>query len=344
MEPFTHAFTSLALARAGQRRLPRFGLVMLVAAGLAPDLDYASYFEGPRAFLSLHRSALHSLTGATAMAAALAAAFCLLDKKLPAGKTAQAKTFQPLTFATAFAVCAIGATGHMLLDVVSGVGVQLLWPFRARWFAWSLAADVDLWTLVLLVAGFLLPFLLKLVREEIGERRSSPRGSPAAVFTLLLLAAYFGARVYLRDQAIDLLLSREYHGRIPLSAGAFPQSSTPFDWRGVVVTDNTIETIEVPVGANAQFDSDHSLTNYKPDESAALVAGERTAATAQFLAYARFPVATVMRREDGYRVEVRDLRFERDDDSPANIFVRVDLNSEMQIQQEGFRYASSPNP
>jgi membrane-bound metal-dependent hydrolase YbcI (DUF457 family) len=343
VEPFTHAFTSLALARAGQRRLPRFGMAMLVASGLAPDLDYASYFGGAGAFMQFHRSALHSLVGAAVMACAVAGAFCVLDKKLPPGKTAQTQRFPPLTFAAALAVCAIGAAGHVLLDVASGVGVQLLWPFRARWFAWNLAADVDVWLLVLLVAGFLLPLLLSLVREEIGERRTAPKGSPAAVITLLLLIAFLGARAHLRSEAVDLLLSREYHGRIPLSAGAFPESSTPFDWRGVVVTDNTIETIEVPVGAGAQFDSDHSLTSYKPDESPALVAGERAAATAKFLNYARFPVATVMRREDGYRVEVRDLRFDRDDAAPANIFVRVDLDSNMQIQQEGFRFAASPN-
>ena len=53
MEPFTHAFTSLALARAGGRRLPRFGTAMLVVSGLAPDLDrhIARVNESARRFL-----------------------------------------------------------------------------------------------------------------------------------------------------------------------------------------------------------------------------------------------------------------------------------------------------
>ena len=58
MEPFTHAFTSLALARAGQRQLPRFGTAMLVVSGLALDLDYLSYVGGANAFMRFHRTAL----------------------------------------------------------------------------------------------------------------------------------------------------------------------------------------------------------------------------------------------------------------------------------------------
>ena len=344
MEPFTHAFTSLALARAGPKHLPRFGTAMLIASGLAPDLDYASYFGGPEAFLRYHRTALHSVAGSAVMACAMAGAFCALDKKFPSKRAVQGKTFAPLAFAPALVTCATGAAGHLLLDLSSGVGVQWLWPFRARWTGWDLAENFDPWILLLLVAGFLLPLLFGLVGEEVGERRKGPKGSRAAVATLLLLAAYMGARANLRAQAVDLLLSREYHGRVPLSAGAFPESATPLDWRGVVVTDNTIEEVEVPLGPGAAFDPDRSLTHHKPDDSPALDAGEKTAAAARFLTYARFPLASVGRLEDGYRVEVRDLRFASGDTEPANVFVRVDFDSGLQIRREDFRFASSPNP
>ena len=186
MEPFTHAFTSLALARAGQRRLPRFGTAMLIVSGLAPDLDYASYLGGPGAFLRFHRTALHSLAGAALVACAIACAFCALDKRLPAKNTVHRKTFPPLAFGAALAVCAIGAAGHLLLDVASGIGVRLLWPFRARWSGWDLTLDLDLWLLLLLVAGLLLPLLFHLVSEEIGERKKGAGGSRAAVVTLAI--------------------------------------------------------------------------------------------------------------------------------------------------------------
>lgn len=344
MEPFTHAFSSLALARAGQRRLPRFGTAMIVVSGLAPDLDYASYLGGASAFMRLHRTALHSLAGSAAMSCVIAGAFCVLDRRLPQKKTAQAAAFAPLRFGPALAACAVGAASHILLDLASGVGVQLLWPFRTHWSGWDLVTNLDPWVLILLIAGLLLPLLFKLVHEEVtsGQKRLSGRGS--AIITLLLLAAYLGARAHLHHQAVDLLLSREYHGRIALSAEAFPESSTPFDWRGVVVTDNTLEEVEVPLGHADEFDSNSSVTRYKPEDSPALEVSQKSAAAARFLDYARVPIASVRHIEDDYRVEVHDARFPSNDDEPANVFLRIDLNSSLQISRENFLFASSPNP
>ncbi|HXQ26357.1 MAG TPA: metal-dependent hydrolase [Candidatus Acidoferrales bacterium] len=344
MEPFTHAFTSLALARAGQKRLPRFGTAMLIVSGIAPDLDYASYLGGAHAFMRLHRTALHSVAGSALMACAIAGAFCALDKKLPPEKSPRARALAPLAFGPALAVCAVGAASHILLDLVSGAGVQLLWPFWTHWSAANLANDFDLWILLLLVAGLLLPLLFRLVSEEVGERKKGPGGSRAAIVTLFLVVTYLGARGYLHSQAIDLLLSREYHGRVPLTAGAFPVSSAPFEWRGLVVTDDTIEEVEVPLGSGDEFSPDRSLTHYKPEDSPALDIGEKTAAARRFLAYAQFPLASVQRLEAGYRVEVRDLRFASGDTGPANIFVRVDLDSALQVRHEDYLFASSPNP
>jgi membrane-bound metal-dependent hydrolase YbcI (DUF457 family) len=341
VEPFTHAITSLALARAGGKHLPRFGTAMMVVSGLAPDLDYASYFGGAGAFMRFHRTLLHSLTGSAVMACAVAGAFCVLDRRMPPKKQ-QMKTVAPLGFGAAFAVCAIGAAGHMLLDVASGVGVQLLWPFRAHWSGWNLITDLDVWTLLLLIVGLLLPLLFTLVNEEVGERKKGPGGSRAAIVTLVLLAAYFGARANLHSRAIDMILSREYHGRIALSAAAFPESSAPFSWRGIAETDNTMEEVDVPLGPGDQFDADRSVTLFKPEDSPALAAGEQSAAAQKFLLYAKVPFARVQPLEAGYRVEVRDLRF-ADDNEMANVFVRVDFDSSMRITHQGFYFTSSPN-
>jgi membrane-bound metal-dependent hydrolase YbcI (DUF457 family) len=344
VEPFTHAFTSLALAQAGRRRLPRFGTAMLIVSGLAPDLDYASYLGGPEAFLRFHRTALHSIAGAAVTAGAVAAAFRVLDRRMPPKKNVQVKTVAPPTFGAAFATCAVGVTSNVLLDLASGVGVQLLWPFHGHWSAWDLVTNFDLWILILLILGLLLPLLLRLVNEEVGDRRRGRGSSVAGVVTLILVAGYLGMLANLHSRAIDLLLAHEYHGRVALTAGAFPESSAPFDWYGVVVTDNTMEEVEVPLGPGQEFDPNHSVTRYKPDESPALDAGERTAAAERFLAYARFPFATVRPLEGDYRVEILDLRFPPDDTEPANIFVRVDLSGDLQIRRQGFRFASSPYP
>jgi hypothetical protein len=319
---------------------------MLVASGVAADLDYASYLGGPGMFLRFHRTLLHSLPGSALLACAIAAAFCSLDRKR-SRKSSTEYTDDPsaprLRFAPALSVCVVGAGAHLLLDVGGGIGIQLLWPFRAGWRSWDLLTNLDPWILILLLAGLLLPELLRLVSEEIGDRKKGARGRLGAIIALLFLFAYVGARASLHNRALDLLLSREYHGRTPLAAGAFPAASTPFSWRGVVGTEDTVEELEVSLLPGAEFDPDRSRTLYKPQPSPALDAGQRTAAATRFLAYARFPFASVAQSDEGYRFELRDLRFPSGGSSPDNIIFLVDLSGSLRITSQEFRYASSPS-
>lgn len=242
------------------------------------------------------------------------------------------------------AICMAGAAGHVLLDLASGVGVQLLWPFRTHWFEWDLAENLDPWILALLIAGFLLPQLFRLVNEEIGERKKGSKGRGQAVLTLLLLVGYLATREDLHSRAINVLLSSEYHGREPISAGAYPSATSLFEWRGVVSTDTTIEELDVPLGPGADFNSDRSLTHYKPDESSVLDAAESAPAARKFLNYARFPLATVTGLEAGHRFELRDLRFPSDETGPSNIVLLIDFERALQINRQEFRFASSTIP
>jgi membrane-bound metal-dependent hydrolase YbcI (DUF457 family) len=342
VEPVTHTLTSLALARAGQKHLPRFGTTMLVVAGVAPDLDYASYLGGAASFLRFDRTLLHSLLSSFVLAIGLAAAFyffALSREKQPPGPNGS--NASRLKFGVAFLVCAIGIAAHLLLDLASGVGVRLLWPFGVRWFAFDLLREFDIWMLFLLIARLLLPMLIGLVSEEIGERRKERAGPRrGAIASLILLLVYVGARSILHGRAVDLLESHDYHGRAPLAAGAFPSSASPLEWRGVVSTDNTIEEVDVPFALGREFDPERSMTQYKPDDSPALQAGQRTAKAQQFLKYARFPLASVVRFGDEYRFELRDARFDANDSSPANTVVRVEIGTNMQILGEEFLFAS----
>ena len=341
MEPVTHALTSLALARVGQRRLPRFGTAMLVVAGVAPDLDYASYFGGAASFLRYDRTLLHSLLSSFVLTIALAAAFYFVA--FHRGKKASGSEdlrCPKLTFVAAFLVCAIGIAAHLLLDLVSDVGVRLLWPFRARWFGFDLLREFDIWILACLVVGLLFPMLIGLVSEEIGEQKKRGRGRGSAAAALALILACVGARGVLHSRAVDLLESHDYHGRVALAVGAFPEPASPFEWRGVVSTDNTIEELGVPLGIGPDFDSERSATQYKPDDSPVLEAGEQTAVARRFLEYARFPLASVVRTGNGYQFELRDARFATDDASPSNILARVRIGEGMRILEQGFLFAS----
>jgi inner membrane protein len=339
VETLTHALIALTLARAGQKLLPRYGLAMLVVPGVAADLDFLSYFGGPSAYLRFHRGVLHSVLGSVVLVCVLALVFWAVARRAAAKNSAL--NLPRLSFLSAAVVCGVAVAVHLLFDLASGIGVQLLWPFREKWTAWDLVNALDPWVLVVLVLGLALPEVLRLVSEEIGERNREPRGRVAAIVTLLLLLLYFGARAGLHSRAVGELNAREYHGAPPLAVGAFPSSISPLDWRGVVSTDNDIEVIEISLAPGAGFDPERAVRHYKPEESAALEAGQNTAAARTFLRYARFPLAALERGDEGYRFTLRDMRFPAGDGSADNILVRVELDADLRVMSEEFRYANS---
>jgi membrane-bound metal-dependent hydrolase YbcI (DUF457 family) len=341
VELVTHALTSLLLARTGQKHLPRFGTSMLIVSGVAADLDYLSYFGGASAFLRFHRAVLHSLLGSVVLACIVAGLFYLLDRNRPQNASASAPS--QLRFLPALAVCAVGICAHVLLDLASGIGVRLLWPFRHGWTAWDLITNLDPWILVILVLGIFLPELFRLISEEIGERTKGARGQGAAVIALLFLLLYLGTRADLHSRAIDVLNSHEYHGTPPLAVGAFPTFLSPFRWRGVISTDNTIQETEFSLDPSSQFDPDRTITHFKPRASAALGAAQNTETAKHFLAYARFPLATLEQSDSGYRFSMRDLRFAVNDAGPENIFAVMELDPRLNAVSQELLYAHSSN-
>ena len=312
---------------------------MLVVSGVAADLDYLSYFGGAGTFLRFHRTILHSLLGSALLAATIAGVFRLLDRNHRAKDSNS--TLRALRFLPAFAVCAVGVAAHDLLDLASGIGVCLFWPFRQGWTAGDLLTNLDLWILVILLLAIALPELFRLVGEEIGERKKNTRGRGAAVVALLFLLIYIGARAELHGRAIDLLNAREYHGQPPLNVAAFPTSFSPFRWRAVVSTDNAINDAEISLEPGAQFDPDRAIPHYKPQDSTALDAAQKTAMVKRFLAYARFPLASSEPSDSGYKVTIRDMRFEPNDASPDNIVAVVDVDPNQKVIDEALFYASS---
>jgi len=336
VEPVTHVLTSVALARAVQHRLPRFGMAIVLCSGMAADLDYLSYFGGAGAFLKFHRAVVHSLLGSALLVMSLAAAFCWADRKFP-----QKQPGAPLPFIAAIAFCCLGAAWHLVLDFSSGEAVQLFWPFQLDSYAWNFTTNFDPWILWILLLGLLLPQLFRLVSDEIGERKPVRRGQGGAAIALGLVVLYIGARGVLHHAAETVLRSRDYHGRAPAIVGAFPNAVSPLAWGGVVDTAATIEEVPVSLAPGAEFDPERSVTHIKPEESPALAAGQATASAKLFLHFARFPIATVYPLETGTRFDLRDLQFPSGDTSLANIFVRVDFDSNLRIRREELVFAST---
>ena len=370
MEPVTHALASLSLGRAGLNRVTRFATPMLLVSGLAADLDWLSYWGGPRAFLAGHRTAGHSLVGSVAIAASTAAVFACFARgashgdrqtgRVPDAKADGGVSFGtarwgggavPFRFWRALAVCGAGAGSHLVLDLTNSYGVKLCWPFSARWYAWDLARPIDPWLLSLLLAAVLLPLLLGVVAREISGRANlqGAQDGPGVMVALLLVVLYFGGLAVLHHRAWVLLNSRLYRGDTALRLAAFPGWS-PLAWLGVVDLQDAYEEVVVPVYPATAFDPEAARHLFKPAESPGIENARRTASAQAFLSFARFPFATEAETSRGYEIQIIDLRFDLRSAGPAGtrdaadwgeVVAVIELNPQWEVTGDALRFAAT---
>jgi len=191
---------------------------------LAADVDWVARFGGASAFLRGHRTATHSLLGTVALIATVTAGFWLAGRKYP--KLA-------VGIFPALVICAVGAGVHLLLDLLNGYGVELLWPFGPRWYAWDIADSVDAWMIFSLMAGLLVPELFRLVLEEIGSKPKKRGRQRGAIVGLSLVTLFVAGARWRIARAVALLDSREYRGQAPSKSQ--PSPTLPTRWCGPVL-------------------------------------------------------------------------------------------------------------
>jgi membrane-bound metal-dependent hydrolase YbcI (DUF457 family) len=331
MDPVSQLLLSITVSRAGFNRVTRLATPMLIVAGLAPDLDLFSGIAGPRAYLEGRCTATHSFLGAVIIAAIVALGFTIATRK---------HATAPVRFGRAFIVCAAGVFFHIALDFAGSYGVKFLWPSSGRLFALDLLAPLDPWLLIFLISGILLPTLFRLITEEIGAKHKSRSIARGAIIALALMVVYTGGRAILQMRAVKVLNSRLYRGAPPTAVGAFPDSVSPFKWYGVVVTENALVRVDVPI-LGTVFDPDTGRIYFKPEESAALEAARATPSASLFLSFARFPRAIVTKNDSGFHVEITDLRFDTNSRSQPNkaMTAEIDLNQQGRVVNEQIKMA-----
>jgi inner membrane protein len=302
---------------------------MLLVSGLAADVDWATRLAGPSAFLRGHRTATHSFVGTVVLIAAVACGFWIAGRKSP--------KFGVNIF-PALLICSIGAGFHLLLDLLNGYGVKLMWPFSAKWYAWDIADSVDAWIIFFLLAGLLLPELFRLVLEEIGSKPRKRGRQRGAIVGLVLVALFIAGRAVAHGRAVALLDSREYRGQAPLEVAAFPRPATPLFWSGVVETDNALVNVNVPLAPGTVFDPDVAEVHFKPEESLTLKNAVKCATAVEFLSYARFPLASVEPKGDGFEVRLRDMRFASELPGRRGIIAVIHLNAQSLVIDERLEF------
>jgi len=301
MDVLTHGLASYSLTRAICPRASRATLLAAVLAGTTADLDQVSAYAGPSAFLAWHRTATHSIVGTLVIVGIFFGAASLITRNKPNVDAIRT------VFLALLAACSL----HVAMDLTQNESVQLLWPFRTPRYSADWVAHFDLWILLILVAGALLPQLLALVTEEIGAKSKAPRGRIGAVLALLAVFVYIGARFVLHGDAVAMMEARTYRGELPRRVAAFAESGSPFHWRGIVETERAFLDIDVDLARVSSFNPDSSIVSYKPETSPALEAARNTETARRFLQAARFPKAGIEKTTSGFRIELRDFQNRR---------------------------------
>jgi membrane-bound metal-dependent hydrolase YbcI (DUF457 family) len=135
-----HAICSLMIAELGVRqRLGLRGVLVVVAAGIAPDLDTASKLFGDQYFWKLHHALGHSILSVVAISVVSAAVGCVVLRRR--------------SFGFLFGWSFIAATAHCLTDSLYWWGVKPFWPIDEYEMCFELLEYLDLIVLAIWLGG-----------------------------------------------------------------------------------------------------------------------------------------------------------------------------------------------
>ncbi len=329
MDNLTHTLTAVAISHTGLNRKTRFATLIVILAANAPDLDILTGFRDSATYLKYHRGITHSLLGVIVLA------FILWGCIYWVGKRVRPKPRLPLNARWLMLAALLGTGSHLLLDFTNSYGVRPFLPFSGRWYAWDIMYIFDPLLLLLLVLGLGVPWLLRLISEEVGARK--PNLARGAIFALSAMVALWGVRAFAHSRALSILDSRTYSEQNPQRLDAFPSPGNPLAWTGVVETDAALSVLSVNA-LNSDQPPEEVRSFKKPEASAALEAAMRTRTGRIFMDFARFPWGEVEASEDGFLVSLRDLRFYRGMARSRGFVVDVELDKDLRVRSESFSF------
>ncbi|WP_137895523.1 metal-dependent hydrolase [Ramlibacter sp. 2FC] len=210
MDALTHALMGAQAAYLGAGAGKQLGMRdRLLLGGLAaafPDADFLAFLIDPLRFLAdWHQAPTHSLVLLPCWALLLGAMFCVLTRRRQA-------------LGEAAVVSGVGLSTHLVLDLITAYGTQILYPLSDWRPNLGFTFVVD--PLITLVLGASLAAAL----------RTGRRGFAAAGLALLCLGV--GAQALLKQQALRLGAdAASVAGMAPDQLEALPQPFSPFNWK-----------------------------------------------------------------------------------------------------------------
>jgi membrane-bound metal-dependent hydrolase YbcI (DUF457 family) len=338
VDNLTHSLFALTLSRTRLGSAGRGTTAALLLASNAPDIDIVTLAGGAASYLKWHRGPTHGPLGVVGLGLASAGiAWALqryLDRRHPS-----AATDPPATFAMLVAVSMIGVALHVLLDFPTSYGARPLSPFDWHWFALDWMPIVDIYLLLVLVAG----------NVGFGQRSAeAKRRNAAIVFTIM--AANYGLRGAAHQRALALVprlfgptlappcdppgddesaaIDSWPRRRPPtppppgkrcmVEVAALPTFGSPFQWRIIAHLSNAYEIRDVDIlDARFRADADHdadapwrTTLRYPNNWTPAVMHAATTTLGQTFLGFSRFPAARSATDASGVTtVRWTDMRF-----------------------------------
>jgi inner membrane protein len=340
MEPVTHFLTGAVLSRTGFNRKSALATLTMVLAAEAADIDMLAYFQGSARGFMAHRGITHTFLAVPFLAALTAGLVWLGDAAWQARRRSRGKPAPPeRRWRVLFWLACLACLSHLLLDFTNDYGLRPFYPFSNHWYAWDTVFIFEPLMTAALLAALVLPALLALVTEEIGVRRKGPRGRAAAIAALLFIVLLWTVRDVEHRRALASMDALEYGGEPAVRIAAFPYPANPFRWAGVAETSNAYLSMKVD-SLRGVVDPDHRAESYyKPQPTPATEAAAKSDLGVAYLDWARFPLVEsepMGGPGKGYLVHFSDLRFFYPESPRRPLRAFVLLNSELQVEAEGF--------
>lgn len=340
MDNLAHTLLGLALAKAGIERSTPMATAALVISSNLPDVDVFARIGGDALdYVQCHRGFTHSFVGLLVLAGLLTPVLTYVARRR--GHVG----VKPLNL---FLAACLGGLGHLFMDFTNAYGVRPLLPFNARWFYGDLVVVVDPWIWLILgssavwltsatrvriglwvVLGVLTSLLMAIAFRSPTESGvvipTSIRiiwfaglagvATAAALlkgkgnrnlarWSLVILAAYYGATYVARNAVVERLRTEFAAAEVT----AWPTPANPTLWQVVIAGPDAVQTGLVSLFGNpgAEIGFRRQVAPLDPSILEALRRAERPRA---FLDFTRFVNSKVDKEAEGYRVNVRDLRF-----------------------------------
>jgi inner membrane protein len=336
MDPLTHVAAGVVCSQLLTSPSRWWAALAGALFALLPDIDYFYIFWDRLAFIRYHRGFTHSLVALPLLALAGA----LLGRILGGPRW-----FRPL-----FILGLIVLASHLLLDLATSYGTQILSPFSRRRFSLDWVFIIDPYLTALLVAGA----LSALVFYRWGPRLGAWFLATALVYTLVCAFSHHQALALARQvlqsttppqQTVAALpqpfscrrwqLIAARPGEIRQAFVQLPFAQTPRE----KITLGEAKAVALPPGQDCltpavayQAPGHLSIQTWTPVAAAGAYPPEAEKILASYLEFARFPLLCRAQSQGGEQIlEWLDLRFA----IPGRSFpfiLQLRLNAQGQLQ------------